>query len=111
MARWHERFRFPWHSDHLAYNRIEHGGVDLNLGFTMPLPLDLEALDLLVERAAAVGLSYHRLVRGLESPGRAAPASGPGFSSGSLAVCLFHPAINGCFAHIRLFWRHNAPIR
>jgi uncharacterized protein (UPF0276 family) len=60
IAEWYERLRFPWHSDHLAYNLAEHaeesdqGQPEINLGVTLPLPLDQETLTLLVPRVEAV---------------------------------------------------------
>jgi uncharacterized protein (UPF0276 family) len=56
IARWHERFDFPWHSDHLTYNVAEHlgGEGEVNVGFNMPVPLERETLDLVVPRAREV---------------------------------------------------------
>jgi uncharacterized protein (UPF0276 family) len=54
LRRWHERLHFPWHSDHLAFHLVEHGGVEINAGITMPLPRDREVLDLLRPRVARV---------------------------------------------------------
>lgn len=55
LARWHDWLEFPWHSEHLSYNVAEHiDGSDLNVGVTMPLPLDRETLDLLSGRVAEV---------------------------------------------------------
>lgn len=52
IARWRQRYNCPWHSDHLSFNRLnphaDHDAVDV--GFTMPVPYDHEALDMLVER-------------------------------------------------------------
>lgn len=50
IAAWWRRFGFPWHSDHLAYQRVELDGGDVNVGLTLPLALDRESLDLLVPR-------------------------------------------------------------
>ena len=52
IRRWHGRYRFAWHSDHLSYHLVEHGGV--NVGFTMPLPRDRATLRLLGRRVAAI---------------------------------------------------------
>jgi uncharacterized protein (UPF0276 family) len=54
MARWHERFEFPWHSDHLAYHLAEHESEQLNVNLTLPLVLDDEALELLTARVIEV---------------------------------------------------------
>ena len=50
IAAWWRRFDFSWHSDHLAYQRVELDGSDVNVGLTLPLALDRETLDLLVPR-------------------------------------------------------------
>lgn len=52
MRRWHARFGFAWHSDHLSYHLVEHGGI--NVGFTLPLPRDRATLRLLARRVAAI---------------------------------------------------------
>jgi uncharacterized protein (UPF0276 family) len=52
IVRWHQRYAFPWHSDHLSYHLVEHGGI--NVGFTMPLPRDHATLRLLARRVAAI---------------------------------------------------------
>jgi uncharacterized protein len=51
VASWQRRFGFPWHSDHLSFNRLEHAsGHTMDVGFTMPVPYDEEVLDLLAGR-------------------------------------------------------------
>lgn len=55
IARWYERIKFPWHSDHLAFITAEHGAGEVNVGVTLPLPYDEESLDLLVPRASEIG--------------------------------------------------------
>lgn len=51
IASWWQRYGFPWHSDHLSFNRLDHPtGHTMDVGFTMPVPYDQEVLDLLVER-------------------------------------------------------------
>lgn len=47
---WWERFPFPWHSDHLAYQRVDLEDRPVQAGITLPLALDEETLDLLVPR-------------------------------------------------------------
>ena len=54
MRRWCDRFRFPWHSDHLAYHLAEHAGREMNVGITLPLARDRQTLDLLVPRVREV---------------------------------------------------------
>jgi uncharacterized protein len=47
---WWERFRFPWHSDHLAYQRVDVDDRPIQAGITLPLALDDETLELLIPR-------------------------------------------------------------
>src|SRR5919106_2068682 len=54
MARWYDRFRFPWHSDHLAYHLAEDEGGDLNMNLTMPVALDRETLETVAGRVSWV---------------------------------------------------------
>jgi uncharacterized protein (UPF0276 family) len=55
IAAWHERFGFPWHSDHLSFNRLEQAsGHAIDIGVTLPVPYDEPVLDLLCERVAHV---------------------------------------------------------
>ena len=55
IASWQERLGFPWHSDHLSFNRLEHAtGHSMDLGVTMPVPYDEEVLDMLCERVDRV---------------------------------------------------------
>jgi uncharacterized protein len=50
VERWRRRLAFPWHSDHLAFHLAEHGGRQMNVGITLPLPRDRESIDLLLPR-------------------------------------------------------------
>jgi uncharacterized protein (UPF0276 family) len=51
IARWQQRYGFPWHSDHLSFNRLEQpSGHSLDVGLTMPVPYDGSVLDLVAER-------------------------------------------------------------
>ena len=51
IARWQERYGFPWHSDHLSFNRLEQpSGHSLDVGLTMPIPYDQSVLDLIADR-------------------------------------------------------------
>ena len=60
IARWYDRMKFPWHSDHLAFIVAEHGVGEVNVGVTLPLPYDEESLDLLVPRASEIGSQIPR---------------------------------------------------
>ncbi|MGH9664229.1 MAG: DUF692 domain-containing protein [Bryobacteraceae bacterium] len=46
---WAERLRSPWISDHLAFSRVGTGH-EVNSAITLPVPYDLEVLDLLIPR-------------------------------------------------------------
>ncbi len=51
IAHWHERYKFPWHSDHLSFNQLEHHeGHSIDVGFAMPIPYDEDVLAMIVER-------------------------------------------------------------
>lgn len=53
IARWRERYGFPWHSDHLSFNQLEgESGHSFDVGFTMPVPYDQAALEMVAERVA-----------------------------------------------------------
>jgi uncharacterized protein (UPF0276 family) len=54
MARWHELFAFPWHSDHLSYNLAEHAAGEINVGLTLPLPFDHATVEFLTPRIKEV---------------------------------------------------------
>jgi hypothetical protein len=54
IKQWNKWLKFPWHSDHLAYNLAEHGTSEMNVGVTLPMPHDQETIDLLVPRIAEV---------------------------------------------------------
>ena len=54
MRKWCERFRFPWHSDHLAFHMAEHAGREMNVGITLPLARGRQTLDLLIPRVREV---------------------------------------------------------
>jgi uncharacterized protein (UPF0276 family) len=59
MSRWRGWLEFPWHSDHLSFHLAEHRAADgrpdnTNLGVTLPLGFDREALDLLIPRVQHV---------------------------------------------------------
>ncbi len=51
IATWQKRYQFPWHSDHLSFNRLDHAsGHSIDVGFTMPVPYDSAVLDLLASK-------------------------------------------------------------
>ena len=51
IARWHQRYRCPWHSDHLAFVTVGGAnGHEHNAGLAVPVPYDDEVLDLVAER-------------------------------------------------------------
>lgn len=55
IARWQDRYRFPWHSDHLSFNRLP--GVDAHselAGLAIPVPYDREVLEMIAERVERV---------------------------------------------------------
>jgi uncharacterized protein (UPF0276 family) len=55
IARWNERYRFPWHSDHLSFNRLP--GMDAHsdlVGLAIPVPYDGEVLEMIAERVDRV---------------------------------------------------------
>lgn len=55
IDRWHERYHFAWHSDHLSFVRM--GGPDgheINAGLAVPVPYDEEVLDLIAGRVRTV---------------------------------------------------------
>lgn len=55
IGRWQQRYAFPWHSDHLSFNRLDHPtGHGIDVGFPMPVPYDEEVLAMLVERVGHV---------------------------------------------------------
>lgn len=55
LGRWHERYRFRWHSEHLSYARLPaDDGGEHNAGMALPVPYDREVLDLLNTRIAHV---------------------------------------------------------
>jgi uncharacterized protein (UPF0276 family) len=55
IDRWHARYHFPWHSDHLSFVRM--GGPDgheISAGLAVPVPYDEEVLDLIAGRVRTV---------------------------------------------------------
>jgi uncharacterized protein len=55
IASWQERYRFPWHSDHLAFAEVTSSdGQNRNAGVALPVPWDDEVLDMIAERVNRV---------------------------------------------------------
>jgi uncharacterized protein (UPF0276 family) len=55
VARWQARYGFPWHSDHLSFNRLP--GMDAHseeAGLAIPVPYDREVLEMVAARARRV---------------------------------------------------------
>jgi len=57
LASWHQRFQFPWHSEHLSFNIAESAAGDVNVGLTMPLAWDEETLALMTARVSEIRAS------------------------------------------------------
>jgi len=55
LRRWHERYQFRWHSEHLSFARIaaEDGG-EHNAGLALPVPYDADVLAMIGERVERV---------------------------------------------------------
>jgi len=53
MARWHEWLGYPWHSDHLSFH-LARPAAEWNVNLTLPVTLDREALEMIVERVGEV---------------------------------------------------------
>lgn len=54
IQRWHQQFNFAWHSDHLAFNLARHGEQQINVGVTLPIARDDDALALVGRRIETV---------------------------------------------------------
>jgi uncharacterized protein (UPF0276 family) len=54
IERWQRRLAAPWHSDHLAWHLAETPAGEVNVNLTMPVGLDQETQDLIVDRVRAV---------------------------------------------------------
>lgn len=55
LCRWHERYRFQWHSEHLSYARIpSQDGGEHNAGLALPVPYDVDVLEMVNQRIARV---------------------------------------------------------
>ncbi|HEX2187834.1 MAG TPA: DUF692 domain-containing protein, partial [Longimicrobiaceae bacterium] len=55
LARWRERYRFPWHSEHLSFLRVPGEDAHSELtGLAIPVPYDAEVLELVAGRVEEV---------------------------------------------------------
>jgi uncharacterized protein (UPF0276 family) len=55
IARFQDRYKFPWHSDHLSFAQVRGArGNDYNAGLAVPIPYDREMLDLVTDRVRLV---------------------------------------------------------
>jgi Protein of unknown function (DUF692) len=55
IGAWRRRFGFPWHSDHLSFNRFdEPSGHSFDSGLTIPVPYDESVLRMICERVEYV---------------------------------------------------------
>jgi uncharacterized protein (UPF0276 family) len=55
IARFQERYKYPWHSDHLSFTQVRGAsGNDHNAGLAVPVPYDREMLDLITARIRLV---------------------------------------------------------
>lgn len=55
LRRWHQRYDFDWHSDHLSFVRVTGAeGHDHNAGLAVPVPYDREVLDMIAARIETV---------------------------------------------------------
>jgi len=50
IRRLHEHLSFAWHSDHLSFARLPQGDREMHTAISLPVPYDLEVLNLLAER-------------------------------------------------------------
>lgn len=55
IARFQNRYHFPWHSDHLSFAQLTGtNGDDYNAGLALPVLYDQDVLELLCDRVAVV---------------------------------------------------------
>jgi uncharacterized protein len=55
IARFQNRYKFPWHSDHLSFAQVRGAsGDDHNAGLAVPIPYDKEMLELVATRVDLV---------------------------------------------------------
>ena len=55
IANWHDRYDFPWHSDHLSFAEVTGAdGHNHNAGVALPVPFDNDALNMIADRVDQV---------------------------------------------------------
>jgi uncharacterized protein (UPF0276 family) len=55
LVRWHRRYRFLWHSDHLSFARVRSAsGHEQHAGMAVPLPFDFDVLEMVTARIRAL---------------------------------------------------------
>jgi uncharacterized protein (UPF0276 family) len=55
LAHWHQRYGFLWHSDHLSFAQVRSAtGHEQHAGMAVPLPFDLEVLEMVTARVRAL---------------------------------------------------------
>jgi len=55
IARFHSRYKFPWHSDHLSFAQVRGAsGENHSAGLAVPIPYDKEMLELITARVGLV---------------------------------------------------------
>jgi uncharacterized protein (UPF0276 family) len=54
LARWQERYGFPWHSDHLAVARVPGSDRREHAGVAIPVPFDEDMLTVMATRVGEV---------------------------------------------------------
>jgi len=54
VARFQNRYKFPWHSDHLSFAQVRGAHGDFNAGLAVPIPYDHEMLQLVADRVRLV---------------------------------------------------------
>jgi uncharacterized protein (UPF0276 family) len=55
IGKWTERYRFPWHSDHLSFVQVHVAGENAhNAGLAMPVPYDHDVLAMIADRVTRI---------------------------------------------------------
>jgi uncharacterized protein len=55
IEQWAERYRFPWHSDHLSFVQVHVADENAhNAGLAMPVPYDRDVLAMIADRVAQI---------------------------------------------------------
>jgi hypothetical protein len=55
LARWHRRYGFLWHSDHLSFAQVRSAsGHEQHAGMAVPLPFDFDVLEMATTRIRAL---------------------------------------------------------